>query len=164
MKMKFHIAKYALSLLLFLILVDWANAQVVNRYPNIQRPSQTKATIAWRRAANSTGILYLGNSPGVWFDSISTVGLEKKHFFDLAGLQVETQYYYQVKSIAPGDTFVSAIEMFYTAPYETILVPLESWHSQLSIGAIFMSQRSILLHFMAMFRILCNFGRILVHF
>lgn len=91
-------------------------AQVVNRYPNIQRPSQTTATIAWRRANPSTGTLYLGTTAGVWFDSISTNGLDQKHFFDLAGLQANIQYYYQVKSIAPNDTFISAVEHFYTAP------------------------------------------------
>lgn len=108
--------KHSFCLLILLLLTEWAMTQVVNRYPVIQRPSQTTATIAWRRANNSTGTLYLGNSPGVWFDSLSTTGLEKKHFFDLAGLQANTQYYYQVKSIAPNDTFISAVEHFYTAP------------------------------------------------
>lgn len=111
--------KQLFTFLLFILLFSNAQAQVVNRYPVIQRPSQTTATIAWRRTNPSTGILYLGTSPNIWFDSMKTVGLEKKHFFDLAGLQANTQYYYQVKSIAPNDTFVSAVEYFYTAPIPT---------------------------------------------
>ncbi|MCP4441843.1 MAG: PKD domain-containing protein [Aureispira sp.] len=112
-----------------LLLCSEVYAQVVNRYPNIQRPSQTTATIAWRRANLSSGTLYLGTASGVWSDSMSTGSLEKKHFFDLAGLQPNTQYYYQVKSTAPNDTFVSAIEAFYTAP-----LPLEDKVSFLAYG------------------------------
>lgn len=111
--------QYLFVLFLSLIFFGKAQSQVVNRYPVLQRPSQTTATIAWRRANSSTGTLYLGTTPNIWFDSMETVGLEKKHFFDLAGLQANTQYYYQVKSIAPNDTFISAIEYFYTAPLPT---------------------------------------------
>lgn len=111
--------QHVFTLLLFFLLIGSTEAQVVNRYPNIQRPSQTTATIAWRRANLSTGTLYLGTAPNVWFDSVSTIGLEQKHFFDLAGLQPNVKYYYKVKSIAPNDTFVSAVEHFYTAPIPT---------------------------------------------
>lgn len=121
--------KYIVSIIFLFCLTELATSQVVNRYPNIQRPSQTTATIAWRRANSSTGTLYLGTSSAVWFDSLSTVGMEQKHFFDLAGLQANTKYYYQVKSIAPSDTFVSAIETFYTAP-----LPLEDKISFLAYG------------------------------
>ncbi|MDC0230856.1 metallophosphoesterase [Aureispira] len=106
-------------LILILSLFPRLEAQVVNRYPNIQRPSQTSATIAWRRANPSTGTLYLGLSSGVWFDSVSTTGLEQKHFFDLTGLDANTEYFYQVISIAPADTFISSIESFFTAPLAT---------------------------------------------
>lgn len=117
------------TFLLLLFFAENAESQVVNRYPVIQRPSQTTATIAWRRANLSTGTLYLGTAPNVWFDSVSTIGLEQKHFFDLAGLQPNTQYYYKVKSIAPNDTFVSAVEQFFTAP-----LPLEDKISFLAYG------------------------------
>lgn len=108
--------KYTILLFLFFCLSQSANAQVVDRYPNVQRPSQTTATIAWRRANPSTGTLYLGTTSGLWSDSVSTGGLDQKHFFDLVALQANTTYYYQVKSIAPNDTFISAIEQFETAP------------------------------------------------
>lgn len=121
--------KYTILLFLFFCLSQYSNAQVVNRYPNVQRPSQTTATIAWRRATPSTGTLYLGTTSGVWFDSLSTTGLDQKHFFDLAGLQANTTYYYQVKSIAPNDTFISAIEHFETAP-----LPLADEFSFLAYG------------------------------
>ncbi|BDS11882.1 PKD domain-containing protein [Aureispira anguillae] len=121
--------KYLFTILFSCCLLELAYTQIVNRYPNIQRPSQTTATIAWRRANASTGTLYLGTAPNVWFDSVTTVGLAQKHFFDLAGLQANTQYYYQVKSIAPNDTFVSAIEHFETAP-----LPLEDKVSFLAYG------------------------------
>lgn len=121
--------KYTILLFLFFCLTQYSKGQVVNRYPNVQRPSQITATIAWRRANPSTGTLYLGTSANVWFDSISTVGLDQKHFFDLAGLQANTTYYYQVKSIAPNDTFVSAVEQFETAP-----LPLEDEFSFLAYG------------------------------
>ena len=114
--MKYNIVIFAL----LLCLADFVHAQVVNRYPNIQRPSQTTATIAWRRATAGIGTLYLGNTPGVWFDSISTATAEQKPYFDLAGLQPNVQYYYQVKSVSATDTFVSAIEHFFTAPVDTI--------------------------------------------
>ncbi len=91
-------------------------AKVVNRYPVIQRPSQHSATIAWRRAALSSGTLYLGTQTGLWLDSMSSESNSHKHYFDLAGLQPNTKYYYQVKSIAAKDTFVSAVEHFYTSP------------------------------------------------
>lgn len=108
--------KYNILFFLLFCGIQYSDAQVVNRYPNIQRPSQTTATIAWRRANPSTGTLYLGTSSGVWSDSVSTGGLDQKHFFDLVALQANTTYYYQVKSVAPNDTFVSAIEQFETAP------------------------------------------------
>jgi hypothetical protein len=108
--------KYNILFFLFFCGIQYSDAQVVNRYPNIQRPSQTTATIAWRRANPSTGMLYLGTSSGLWSDSVSTGGLDQKHFFDLVALQANTTYYYQVKSVAPNDTFVSAIEQFETAP------------------------------------------------
>jgi len=108
--------KYTILCFLFFGLFQYSNAQVVNRYPTVQRPSQTTATIAWRRANASTGTLYFGTTPGLWSDSVSTGTLDQKHFFDLVALQANTTYYYQVKSIAPNDTFVSAIEQFETAP------------------------------------------------
>lgn len=118
------------ALLLFLSISPLAlEAQVVNRAPYIQRPSQTTATIAWRRANVSTGMLYLGTSSGVWFDSLSTQSTTQKHFFDIAGLQPNVEYFYQAKSIAPNDTFISNIASFYTAP-----LPLEDGISFLAYG------------------------------
>jgi PKD repeat protein len=121
--------KYTILLFLFFFVSKYSDAQVVNRYPNVQRPSQTTATIAWRRANASTGTLYLGTTSGVWSDSVSTGGLDQKHFFDLVALQANTTYYYQVKSVAPNDTFVSAIEQFETAP-----LPLADQISFLAYG------------------------------
>jgi PKD repeat protein len=121
--------KYTILLFLFFCVSNYSNAQVVDRYPNVQRPSQTTATIAWRRANASTGTLYLGTASGVWSDSVSTGGLDQKHFFDLVALQANTTYYYQVKSIAPNDTFISAIEQFETAP-----LPLADEFSFLAYG------------------------------
>ena len=99
-----------------LCLTELISAQVVNRYPVIQRPTQTSATIAWRRATAAVGTLFIGNSPGVWFDSLSTSGLEQKPYFDLVGLQPNVRYYYQCRSVAPSETFLSDIDSFYTAP------------------------------------------------
>lgn len=106
------------ALLLLSLLSELAVSQVVNRYPVVQRPNQTSATIAWRRANASSGKLYLGTAPGVWFDSVATTTATQKHHFDLAGLQPNIKYYYQVKSTAPNDTFVSAVEHFYTSPLD----------------------------------------------
>lgn len=117
-------------LLLFLLaFVTIAEAQVVDRYPYIQRPSQTTATIAWRRATAATGKLYLGSAPNVWFDSLSTTTLTQEHAFDLAGLQPDVKYYYQVKSVSPSGTFLSAVEHFYTAP-----LPIKNELSFLAYG------------------------------
>ena len=101
---------------LFLVISEILVAQVVNRYPVIQRPSQTSATIAWRRANPSIGTLYVGTAPNIWFDSLSTSGPEQKPYFDLFGLQPNVCYYYKCKSISPSDTFVSGIDSFFTAP------------------------------------------------
>ena len=108
--------KYLLTALCLIGLSEIMSAQVVDRYPYIQRPSQTTATIAWRRANASTGKLYFGTAASVWSDSVSTAGTDQEHFFDLAGLQENTEYFYQVRSVAPGDTFISAVESFFTAP------------------------------------------------
>ena len=105
-----------LFILLTILSSDFLSAQVVNRYPNVQRPSQTTATIAWRRATAATSTLYLGTTANVWTDSLSNTNLSQKHYVDLAGLQVNTRYYYQVRCYAPSDTFISAVESFYTAP------------------------------------------------
>ncbi len=94
--------KYLIAVLCLLGLSEILSAQVVNRYPYIQRPSQTTATIAWRRANASTGTLYLGTAANVWSDSVSTAGTDQKHFFDLAGLQENTEYFYQVRSVLPA--------------------------------------------------------------
>lgn len=112
--------RYKFLLLAMLCIAEWTSAQVVNRYPVIQRPTQTSATIAWRRATAAVGTLYLGSASGVWSDSVSTSGPEQKPYFDLVGLQPNVRYYYQVKSIAANDTFVSAIESFFTAPVGSI--------------------------------------------
>jgi hypothetical protein len=108
--------KFKLFLAFALFLTDFALAQTVNRYPYIQRPNQTSATIAWRRANAGVGTLFIGNSAGAWTDSLSTAGPEQKPYFDLAGLQPNTLYYYQCRTAAPNDFFLSAIDSFYTAP------------------------------------------------
>ena len=108
--------KNRLFLFFCLFLAEFLSAQVVNRYPYIQRPNQTSATIAWRRANAGIGTLFIGNSAGVWTDSLSTAGPEQKPYFDLAGLQPNTLYFYQCRTAAPNDFFLSAIDSFYTAP------------------------------------------------
>ena len=105
---------YFLFICLFMAEIGFT--QVVNRYPYIQRPSQTTATIAWRRANAGVGTLFIGNSSGTWTDSLSTTGPEQKPYFDLAGLQANTLYYYQCRTAAASDFFLSSIDSFYTAP------------------------------------------------
>jgi predicted phosphodiesterase len=109
--------KFFFFLLLFF--AEFASAQVVNRYPYVQRPSQTSATIAWRRANPGIGTLYLGHAPGQWFDSLSTGTAEQKPYFDLVGLQPNTRYFYQCRTSAPNDIFTSQIDSFFTAPVDT---------------------------------------------
>ncbi len=121
--------KLFVCLLLTVIYTEFSDAQVVNRYPNIQRPSQTTATIAWRRATPAIATVYLGTVSGVWTDSLSSTTALQKHHVDLAGLQVDTRYYYQVRTVALADTFISAIESFYTSP-----LPLEDELSFLAYG------------------------------
>lgn len=106
--------------LLFFILIfsDCLFAQVTNRYPYIQRPSQTSATIAWRRATAGIGTLYLGVNKSVWTDSLSSPTPEQKPFFNLTGLVPNQKYYYQCKSISQTDSFYSSIDSFYTAPID----------------------------------------------
>jgi hypothetical protein len=77
-------------LFICLLMAEIGFAQLVNRYSYIQRPSQTTATIAWRRANAGVGTLFMGNSAGIWTDSLSTSGPEQKPYFDLAGLQPNT--------------------------------------------------------------------------
>lgn len=105
--------------ILFLLALQSTFSQVANRAPFIQRPSQNSVTIAWRRANVSTGRLYLGTSPGVWMDTLYSPVNTQKHFFDIAGLTANTQYYYQAYSAAPNDTFTSGISSFFTAEEDT---------------------------------------------
>lgn len=92
-----------------------ALAQVVDVYPFIQRPTETSATIAWRRANGGTATLRYGTDVANLSNSLSISTATQKPYFDLSGLQPATKYYYQCQTFAPSDTFTSAVEYFYTA-------------------------------------------------
>lgn len=88
-----------------------AMAQVVDRYPFVQRPTETTVTIAWRQAIASTATISYGLSPTTLNNTLTISTATQKPYFDLTGLQPATKYYYQCQS----GTFTSAVEYFYTA-------------------------------------------------
>ncbi len=103
----------AAGLLLFTLLSD---AQVVNRYPNIQSPDQTSAIIAWRRATSAVGSVKWGTAAGSLTNTLTESSANQIHAITISGLQPNTKYYYQALS----DTFTSAVEYFYTAKPDSV--------------------------------------------
>ncbi|MCB9234542.1 MAG: metallophosphoesterase [Bacteroidia bacterium] len=87
-------------------------AQVVDRYPFIQQPTETSAMIAWRTDAAQTGYIAWGESPNQLKDTVWDGAATQKHAHTLSGLLPNTRYWYQVKNVG-GDT--SEVEYFYTA-------------------------------------------------
>ncbi len=98
--------------LLLLLICKPLFAQVVDRYPYIQQPTETSVLIAWNTATSAVGTVSWGSSPSALGNSLSDTASTQKHAFTLAGLQPNTQYYYQVVTDAG---YSSAVEHFWTA-------------------------------------------------
>ena len=103
------------SILLFLLLalaIGPLSAQVIDRYPYIQQPTETSVLIAWNTATSAVGTVSWGSSPLALNNSMSDTAITQKHALTLSGLQPNTQYYYQV--VTDGG-YSSAVEHFWTA-------------------------------------------------
>ena len=88
----------------------------VDRYPNIQSPTETDAIIAWRTATASVGTVNWGISPGSLTNAITEPSSTKIHAVTVSGLQPNTKYYYQ----AISGSFTSSVEYFYTAKPDSV--------------------------------------------
>lgn len=88
------------------------NAQVVDRYNFIQKPTENGVTIAWRTAANAIGTLNWGNNPFNLVNVVSDGTSTKKHVYDITGLEPNTKYYYQTST---DNGVTSGIDHFYTS-------------------------------------------------
>lgn len=98
--------------LLLLLIPFSVVGQVVNRYPYVQKPTETSVLVAWNTATSGIGTLHWGSSPSSLTSSLSEASARQKHAIELSGLQPNTQYYYQVRTDA-GDS--SSVEHFWTA-------------------------------------------------
>ena len=97
---------------MFLLFFSNVFAQIPDRYPVLQCPTETSATIAWRTAVNGTGTIDYGLSPGNLAFSLSDPNPTQKHAYPIDNLLPNTQYYYQVST---NTGFLSSVESFYTA-------------------------------------------------
>ncbi|NRA12856.1 MAG: metallophosphoesterase [Crocinitomicaceae bacterium] len=105
-------------LLLFLLCTIQLNAQVVDRYNYVQRPTDSSVTIALRTVNNSTGTISWGLTPGNLNNSLSESASTSKHFFDISGLNANTLYYYQTST---DMGYTSGVDNFYTAKPDTTM-------------------------------------------
>jgi hypothetical protein len=96
----------------FLLAAASLSAQVVDRYPYIQQPTETSVLIAWNTATAATGTLAWGDAPSNLTNSLQDAAATQKHALSITGLQPNTQYYYQVTTDAG---YSSAVEHFWTA-------------------------------------------------
>ncbi|MCW3128373.1 MAG: C-terminal target protein [Bacteroidetes bacterium] len=108
--------KLILLCLVFLALYTSSDAQVINRFPNIQSPDQTSAIIAWRRTTSAVGKVKWGTSATALNDSIIETAAAQIHALTIPGLQPNTKYYYHAYS----DTMSTATEYFYTAKPDSV--------------------------------------------
>lgn len=104
--------KYFTFLALFLLGLSVLSAQVVDRYPYIQQPTETSVLVAWNTSTSARGTIIWGNSPSNLSNSKVDVAATQKHALTIDGLQANTKYYYQVSTDAG---YTSAIEHFWTA-------------------------------------------------
>jgi hypothetical protein len=102
--------------LLFVCFAFLLNAQVVDRYPNIQSPNENSAIIAWRTATAGVGTINWGTSPGSLTNTITESAAAQIHAITIQGLQPNSKYYYQASS----GSFISSVEYFYTAKPDSI--------------------------------------------
>jgi Icc-related predicted phosphoesterase len=98
--------------LCFLLLGVSLTAQVVDRYPYIQKPTETSVLIAWNTATAATGTLRWGSGPFALTNILSDAAPLQKHALTITNLQPNTQYFYQVETDAG---YTSAVESFWTA-------------------------------------------------
>jgi hypothetical protein len=106
---------FSLWLCLCLCIAD-IHAQVVNRYPFIQSPTQSTAIISWRRAATAIGTVKWGTSAAALTNTMTEASATQTHAINISGLLPNTKYYYQALS----DSFTSSIEYFYTAKPDSV--------------------------------------------
>ncbi len=91
--------------------------QAPDRYNTVQRPTETTVTIAWRTNTPGIGTLNWGTDANNLSNSLSESASTDKHFFDISGLQPNTQYFYQTTTDAG---FTSAVDYFYTTKPDSI--------------------------------------------
>lgn len=102
-----------LGTLILLLLTTLSFGQsVADRYPFVQSPTENSVIIAWRTHHPGTSMLVYGESAGAMTDTLRVSGENKKHKFELLGLEADHQYYYQ--ALTPG-VFTSNVEHFRTA-------------------------------------------------
>lgn len=99
--------------LLCMLMVSYSQ---VDRYPNIQSPTETSTIIAWRTATASIGTVNWGTSSGSLINAITEPSSTKIHAVTISGLQPNTKYYYQ----AISGSFTSSVEYFYTAKPDSV--------------------------------------------
>lgn len=87
-------------------------AQVVDRYPYIQQPTETSVLIAWNTATAGIGTVNWGTGPLDLTHQVTEAATSQKHALALTSLQPNTRYYYQVSTDAG---YSSAVEYFETA-------------------------------------------------
>lgn len=105
-----------LLLLLYLFGALQSNAQVVDRYNYVQRPTDSSVTIAWRTVDVSVGTINWGLTPGNLNNTFIESAATSKHFFDISGLAANTLYYYQTETDLG---YISNVDHFYTAKTDT---------------------------------------------
>ncbi|MFN8393204.1 MAG: metallophosphoesterase [Bacteroidia bacterium] len=95
-----------------LLLLGHLHAQVVDRYPYIQQPTETSVLIAWNTATAGIGTINWGSGPFDLSHQVLETASSQKHALTITGLQPNTRYFYQVSTDAG---YSSAVEFFETA-------------------------------------------------
>ena len=104
---------YSLFFLFFSLTVS---AQVTDRYPLIQSPTENSVVIGWNNATGGIGSVNYGTAPGALTNTVSELTSKQIHGITLSGLQPNTKYYYQ----AICGSFQSSVEYFYTAKPDSV--------------------------------------------
>jgi hypothetical protein len=87
--------RFSLLFLLLLLQIS-AFAQVVDRYPYVQQPTETSVLIAWNTAISGVGTLSWGTGPSALTNTLNDVSATQKHALTITGLQPNTQYFYML--------------------------------------------------------------------
>lgn len=103
---------FSATVFALLLLMTHLHAQVVDRYPYVQQPTETSVLIAFNTATAGIGTVNWGTGPLDLSHQLVESASGQKHSFTISGLQPNTRYYYQVSTDAG---YSSAVEYFETA-------------------------------------------------